>query len=46
MLGNKFYDMKECDAMESNKIVEGYDFARNIPNTTSCDCWAFSAVTR
>jgi hypothetical protein len=30
-----FDDMKECDAPESNKIVAGYEFARNIPNTTS-----------
>jgi hypothetical protein len=31
----KFDDMKECDALESNKIVTEYVFARNIPNTTS-----------
>jgi hypothetical protein len=28
-------DIKECDAPESNKIVAGYELARNIPNTTS-----------
>jgi hypothetical protein len=26
-----FDDMKECDALKSNKIVVGYEFARNIP---------------
>jgi hypothetical protein len=36
---------KECDATESNKIVAGCEFARNIPKTTSWDCWASSAVT-
>jgi hypothetical protein len=30
-----FDAMKECDAPESNKIVAGCEFARNIPNTTS-----------
>jgi hypothetical protein len=38
MLGNKFDDMKECDASESNKIVAGCEFARNIPNIISWDC--------
>jgi hypothetical protein len=32
-----FYDMKECDAPESNKTIAGCAFARNIPNTTSWD---------
>jgi hypothetical protein len=40
-----FDDMKECDAPESNKIVAECEFERNIPNTTSCDCWASSRVT-
>jgi hypothetical protein len=40
-----FDDMKECDAPESNKIVVGYEFARNIPNTISWDYWASSSVT-
>jgi hypothetical protein len=35
-----FDDMKECDALESNKIVAGCEFARKIPNTTCWDCWA------
>jgi hypothetical protein len=39
-----FDDVKECDAQESNKIVAGCEFARNIPNTTYWDCWASSAV--
>jgi hypothetical protein len=30
-----FDDMKECNALESNKIIVGCEFARNIPNTTS-----------
>jgi hypothetical protein len=30
--------MNECDALESNKIVAGYELARNIPNATSCAC--------
>jgi hypothetical protein len=29
-----FDDMKECNALESNKTVAGCEFARNIPNTT------------
>jgi hypothetical protein len=33
-LATNFDDMKECDALESNKIVAGCEFARNIPNTT------------
>jgi hypothetical protein len=33
-----FDDMKECDALESNKIIAGCEFARNIPHTTSWDC--------
>jgi hypothetical protein len=37
-LATNFYDMKECDALESNKIIAGCEFARNIPNTTSWDC--------
>jgi hypothetical protein len=28
-------DMKECEVLESIKIVVGCEFARNIPNTTS-----------
>jgi hypothetical protein len=40
-----FDAMRECDAPESNKTVAGCEFARNIPNTTSWDCWASSAVT-
>jgi hypothetical protein len=28
-----FDAMKECDALESNKMVAGCEFARNIPNT-------------
>jgi hypothetical protein len=40
-----FDDMKECDAPESNKIIVGCEFARNIPNTTSWDWWASSVVT-
>jgi hypothetical protein len=43
--GTNFDGMKECDAPESNKIVAGCEFARNIPNTTSWDCWASSVVT-
>jgi hypothetical protein len=38
-------DMKECEVLESIKIVVGCEFARNITNTTSWDCWASSAVT-
>jgi hypothetical protein len=38
-------DMKEYYALESNKIVVGCEFTRNIPNTTSWNCWASSAVT-
>jgi hypothetical protein len=33
-----FDDIKECDALESNKLVVGCEFAGNIPNTTSWDC--------
>jgi hypothetical protein len=33
-----FDDMMECDSLESNKIVAGREFARNIANTTSWDC--------
>jgi hypothetical protein len=44
-LAINFDDTKECDAPESKKIVAGCEFARNIPNTTSWDCWASSAVT-
>jgi hypothetical protein len=33
-----FDDMKECDALKSNKTVAGCEFARNIPNTTCWDC--------
>jgi hypothetical protein len=40
-----FDDVKEYDAPKSNKILAGCEFARNIPNTTSWDCWASSAVT-
>jgi hypothetical protein len=29
--------MKECNDPDSNKIIEGCKFARNIPNTTSWD---------
>jgi hypothetical protein len=43
--GTNFDDMKECDAPESNKIIAGCEFARNIPNTTSWECWASSVVT-
>jgi hypothetical protein len=43
--GTNFDGMKECDAPESNKIVAGCEFARNIPNTTSWDCWVSSVVT-
>jgi hypothetical protein len=32
--------MNECDAQESNKMVAGCELVRNIPNTTSCACWA------
>jgi hypothetical protein len=32
-LAKKFDDKKECDALKSNKIVAGCEFARNIPNT-------------
>jgi hypothetical protein len=35
-----FDDVKECDALESNKIVAGCEFARNIPNTRYWVCWA------
>jgi hypothetical protein len=38
-------DMKKCDALESNKIIVGCEFVRNIPNTTCWDCWDSSAVT-
>jgi hypothetical protein len=41
-----YVGMKECDALESNKIVAECEFARNIPNPTSWDCCASSAVTR
>jgi hypothetical protein len=44
-LATNFDDMKECDAPESNKIIAGCEFAKNIPNTTSWDCWASSIVT-
>jgi hypothetical protein len=40
-----FDAMKECNALESNKIVAGREFAMNIPNTTSWDYWDSSAVT-
>jgi Na+-transporting methylmalonyl-CoA/oxaloacetate decarboxylase gamma subunit len=40
-----FDDMKECETPESNKVVARCEFARNIPNTTSWDCWASSTVT-
>jgi hypothetical protein len=30
-----FDDMKECDALKSNKTVAGCEFVRIIPNTTS-----------
>jgi hypothetical protein len=30
-----FVAIKECDAPESNKTVVGFEFVRNIPNTTS-----------
>jgi hypothetical protein len=40
-----FDDMKECDPLESNKTVAVCEFVRNIPNTTSWDCWASVAVT-
>jgi hypothetical protein len=40
-----FDDLKECDALKSNKIVAGCEFASNIPNITSWDCWASPAVT-
>jgi hypothetical protein len=41
-----FFDhIKECDALESNKIVAGCEFTRNIPNTTSWDCLASLIVT-
>jgi hypothetical protein len=39
-----FDDVKECDALESNKIVAGCEFARNIPNTRYWVCWASLAV--
>jgi hypothetical protein len=34
----KFEDTEECDALESNKMVVGCQFARNIPNTMCWDC--------
>jgi hypothetical protein len=37
-------DMKECNALESNRNVAGCEFARNIRNTTYWDCWASSTV--
>jgi hypothetical protein len=40
-----FDDMKECDTLKANKIIEGCEFAKNIPNTTSWDYWASSEVT-
>jgi hypothetical protein len=40
-----FDNMKECNALESNKIVAGCEFARNVPSTTSWNYWASSAVT-
>jgi hypothetical protein len=43
-LATNFDDMKECDALESNKIVAGCEFARNIPNTTFWDCWALAVI--
>jgi hypothetical protein len=30
--------MNECDAPESNKMIDGCELARNIPNTASCAC--------
>jgi hypothetical protein len=39
-----FDDMKECDALKSNKTVAGCEFPRSMPNTTSWDCWASSVV--
>jgi hypothetical protein len=30
--------MNECDALESKKTIAGFEFARNIPNTTSSAC--------
>jgi hypothetical protein len=40
-----FDGTEECDAPKSNKTVAGCEFVRNIPNTTSWDCWASSTVT-
>jgi hypothetical protein len=40
-----FDDMKKCDALESKKIVAGYEFAWNIPKTTSWNCCASLTVT-
>jgi hypothetical protein len=34
----KLDDMKECEALESNKIVVGCEFARNIHSTTFWAC--------
>jgi hypothetical protein len=36
--------MNDCDAPELNKIVAGCELVRNIPNTTSCACYASSLV--
>jgi hypothetical protein len=38
-------DMKECNALESKKTIVGFEFAKNIPNTTSWNCWASLTVT-
>jgi hypothetical protein len=38
--------MNECNAPELNKTVAGRELARNIPNTTSCACYASSLVIR
>jgi hypothetical protein len=40
-----FDDMKECDALKSNKIVAGCEITRDIPNIMFWDCWASSTVT-
>jgi hypothetical protein len=37
--------MKECDGPVSNRTIAGWEFVRNIPNTTSLDCWASSTIT-
>ena len=39
----KLADMNECDAPESNRIIAGCEFAKNIPYTTSVSSFSLSS---